>query len=407
MSGVRAQRRTERNRRTERRRATRRHAMAAAASVVVAVGTLSGVLAATGGGDEDTAGPRPEASVSALYVPPLPARPSPSATASASPSPSPSPSRTSAKPTRPAPKPSVAKSRAPKPPAPRTVSADLYRHPQSQVLDWVRAHPGDPRRAVIESRIADQPAAVWFASYDPGAITGRVRAVTSGAAAAGRVPVLVPYAIPDRDCGGASQGGAPDLAAYDGWIRNFAAGLGSGPVIVVLEPDSIALADCLSDGERAARYASLARAGKALRAANPRAKVYFDAGHSGWHSAAKMAGALREAGAATSGDGIFTNVSNFHATADEAAYARRVLAELGGPSHLGAVIDTSRNGNGAPAPGAWCDPAGRALGRTPTTRTGASRIDAYLWVKLPGESDGCSGAAGEFSADYAYDLATG
>ncbi|WP_418962974.1 glycoside hydrolase family 6 protein [Streptomyces lavendofoliae] len=408
MSGARAQRRRERDRQAGRRRTARRHAMAAAASVVVAVGTVSGLLTATGGEADDTAGPRPEVTGSAPYVPPLPARPRPTATASATVSPSPSPSRTPAKPSLPpAPKPSVKKREESGDPAPRTVSASLYRHPASQVLDWVRANPGDPRRAVIASRIADQPAAVWFAEYDPGAITGRVRAVTSGAAAAGRVPVLVPYAIPDRDCGGASQGGAPGLAAYDGWIRDFAAGLGGGPVVVVLEPDSIALADCLSKAGRAARYASLARAGKTLRAANPRAKVYFDAGHSGWHTAAKMAGALREAGAATSGDGIFTNVANFHTTAEEAAYARRVLTALGGPSHLGAVIDTSRNGNGAPAPGEWCDPAGRSLGRTPTTRTGDARIDAYLWIKLPGESDGCSGAAGEFSADYAYDLATG
>ncbi|MBK3561609.1 glycoside hydrolase family 6 protein, partial [Streptomyces sp. MBT56] len=55
----------------------------------------------------------------------------------------------------------------------------------------------------------------------------------------------------------------------------------------------------------------------------------------------------------------------------------------------------------------WCDPAGRALGRTPTTRTGEARIDAYLWVKLPGESDGCSAAPGAFSPEYAHGLATG
>ncbi|GAA3369156.1 hypothetical protein GCM10020367_10410 [Streptomyces sannanensis] len=260
---------------------------------------------------------------------------------------------------------------------------------------------------LIESRIAAQPAAVWFADYSPDTITRRVRAVTSGAAAAGRVPVLVPYAIPDRDCGGASEGGAPDLAAYDAWIRAFAAGLGSGPVIVILEPDSIAQSDCLSDKERAGRYASLARAGRTLRAADPRARVYFDAGHSGWHGAEKQATELRKAGAATSGDGIFTNVSNFRRTADEVAYARRVLAALGGSENLGAVIDTSRNGNGAPPAGEWCDPAGRALGRPPTTRTGEARIDAYLWVKLPGESDGCKGSAGAFAPSYAYELAGG
>ncbi|MEE1751456.1 glycoside hydrolase family 6 protein [Streptomyces sp. SP18CS02] len=375
--------------------------MAAAASAVVAVGTVSGLLSVSeADGRSDTARPL----VSGAPVPqPLPARPEPP-----SPSPSPSPAKPSASASA-SPKPK-ASPKAPKAPAQRQVplvDADLYRHPDSQVLDWIRANGDDPRRALIESRIAAQPAAVWFAEYDPGAITGRVRSVTSGAAAVGRVPVLVPYAIPDRDCGGASQGGAPDLDAYDGWIRGFAEGLGSGPVIVVLEPDSIALADCLSDSGRAARYASLARAGRALKAANPQARVYFDAGHSGWHPATEMASALRAAGAASSGDGIFTNVSNFHRTADEVAYARRVLAALGGPSRLGAVIDTSRNGNGAPAPGEWCDPSGRALGQTPTTGTGAARIDAYLWIKLPGESDGCKGAAGSFTPDYAYDLATG
>ncbi len=115
----------------------------------------------------------------------------------------------------------------------------LYSHPDSQVLDWVASHPGY-YRAVIESRIADRPAAVWFADFTPATITARVRAVTAGAAAEGRVPVVVPYAIPQRDCGGASQGGAPDFAAYDGWIDDFAAGLGDDEVIVILEPDSVA-----------------------------------------------------------------------------------------------------------------------------------------------------------------------
>ena len=104
----------------------------------------------------------------------------------------------------------------------------------------MRAHPDDPRRAVIASRIAGRPVAVWFADHSPDTVTARVRAVTSAGAAQGRVPVLVPYAIPDRDCGGHSRGGAPDPDACDDWIDRFAAGLGTGEVIVVLEPDSVA-----------------------------------------------------------------------------------------------------------------------------------------------------------------------
>ncbi|WP_329344461.1 glycoside hydrolase family 6 protein [Streptomyces sp. NBC_00663] len=371
--------------------------MVAAASVVVAVGAATGMVSALGDGrGVDEARPEVTESPTLDIRPPAPS-PSPSVTTRSA-----SPSVTPKKKASPTPTKTEAEKRQPS-----TASVRLYRHPDSQVLDWVRENTGDPRHDVIESRIADQPAAVWFAEYAPDTVTARVGSVTAGAAAQGRVPVVVAYTIPGRDCGGASQGGAPDLDAYDAWIDRFAAGLGSGEVVVILEPDSIAQSECLSGGRRADRFASLARAGRVMKAANPKARVYYDAGHSGWHPAAKQAELLRQAGAASaaSSDGIFSNVSNFHRTADEIAYDRQVLAALGGPAGLGAVIDTSRNGNGAPADGEWCDPDGRKLGRTPTLNTGEARIDGYLWVKLPGESDGCKGAPGTFTPSYAYDLA--
>lgn len=397
MSGLRAQRLAAR--RAARRRAVGRTAMVAAASLVVAVGTATGMLSALDGrhgSDEARTGPvsgaphqEPDAP-SAVPSTSEPAPPSPPASATASPA-----AETSASPS--------AKKASPAPP-----KALLYSYPSSQVLDWIRDNPRDRRAGVIEARIADRPAAVWFADYTPATLTSRVRAVTSGGAAQGRVPVVVAYAIPNRDCGGASQGGAPDLGAYDAWIDRFAAGLGSGEVVVVLEPDAIAQSDCLPAAGRADRFASLARAGRVLKSADPRARVYYDAGHSGWHPAASQAALLRQAGAASaaSSDGIFSNVSNFHTTSAEIAYDRQVLAALAGPSSLGAVIDTSRNGNGAPPDGEWCDPAGRKIGRPPTLNTGEPEIDAYLWVKLPGESDGCKGTPGTFSPSYAYDLAS-
>ena len=374
-------------------RAARRSVLVVAASVVVAVGTVTGMIKAL---DDDRGAntARPDATGATLLVP-LPDVPSASNSPSAKAS-------SSARPKK-----SATAGTVRKPRRTATVSPRLYRHPESQVLDWVRDHPDDPRTEVIESRIADQPAAVWFADFTPSTITSRVRAVTSGAAAQGRVPVVVPYAIPDRDCGGASEGGADDFTAYDAWIDDFAAGLGSGEVVVILEPDSVAQADCLSDSQRADRFAVLARAGRVLKAADPKARVYYDAGHSDWNPAGQQAALLKQAGAASAAasDGIFSNVSNFHATSAEIAYDRQVLGALGALGGLGAVIDTSRNGNGAPAGGQWCDPPGRKIGRAPTLDTGEARIDGYLWVKLPGESDGCKGAAGTFSPSYAYDLA--
>jgi endoglucanase len=64
------------------------------------------------------------------------------------------------------------------------------------------------------------------------------------------------------------------------------------------------------------------------------------------------------------------------------------------------VVDTSRNGQGPWAPPAghpagdpqdWCNPPDRGLGLRPTANTGASLIDALLWIKIPGESDGQCG----------------
>lgn len=194
MPGVRAGGRTEARRR---RRAARRHTMAALASAVVAAAAATGVIAA-GADDGGRTTALPDTTASPVLEP-LPAVPTPTASpsASATAAPSPSPSRTPRR--SPAPSPSPKRSSAP------AVSAGLYRHPRSQVLDWVGAHRDDPRRPLIESRIAAQPAAVWFPAHNPGAVTGQVRGVTSAAAAAGRTPVLVPYAIPDRDCGGASE----------------------------------------------------------------------------------------------------------------------------------------------------------------------------------------------------------
>ncbi|MCF4121323.1 glycoside hydrolase family 6 protein [Antribacter sp. KLBMP9083] len=60
------------------------------------------------------------------------------------------------------------------------------------------------------------------------------------------------------------------------------------------------------------------------------------------------------------------------------------------------VVDTSRNGLGPwDAPDGvysdaedWCNPPARGLGSAPTLDTGNRLVDAHLWIKVPGESDG-------------------
>ncbi|WP_372347896.1 glycoside hydrolase family 6 protein [Streptomyces sp. KL116D] len=258
--------------------------------------------------------------------------------------------------------------------------------------------------ARLIDRIATRPQAVWLNDPNPGPT---VRSVTLAAARAHRTAVLVTYHIPHRDCGAYSSGGARDAAAYRAYVDSFAAGLGSRGAYVVVEPDAVAstVAGCAGANTKE-RYALLAYAIQRI-AARPHTRVYLDAGNATWiPDVWQLAAALRSAGVARAA-GVALNVSNYRTTAETSAYGKRLVAALGGGKHM--VIDTSRNGNG-PYTGtdAWCNPPGRALGTPPTTRTGNPLVDAYLWVKRPGESDGtCRGGpgAGQWWAGKGLELA--
>src|SRR5207247_940068 len=123
-----------------------------------------------------------------------------------------------------------------------------------------------------------------------------------------------------------------------------------------------------------------------------------------WQSASTMATRLNGAGIANA-NGFSLNVSNFYYTSEQVTYGN-VLSALVDGKHY--VVDTSRNGLGSAGDNLWCNPAGRALGERPTTATGSALADAYLWIKVPGESDGsCNGnpAAGTWMPEYALGLA--
>ncbi|MCT9084357.1 glycoside hydrolase family 6 protein [Streptomyces fulvoviolaceus] len=185
----------------------------------------------------------------------------------------------------------------------------------------------------------------------------------------------------------------------------------------------------------------------------PNVYNYIDAGHHGWigwdDNFAPSATVMKEAATsegATVNDvhGFITNTANYSALkennftindtvagksvreskwvdwnryVDELSFAqafRNQLVTTGFNSGIGMLIDTSRNGWGGTArptgPGAvtdvdtyvnggrydrrihignWCNQSGAGLGERPQANPAAG-IDAYVWMKPPGESDGSS-----------------
>ncbi|WP_328300855.1 glycoside hydrolase family 6 protein [Streptomyces sp. NBC_00435] len=280
--------------------------------------------------------------------------------------------------------------------------------PQSDAARQVAAWEAQGRNsdAQVLRRIADRPMALWGPAGDPGPEIRRARA---GARAAGRTLVLVAYNIPYRDCGQHSAGGARDAAAYRSWIGAFADNIADTKALVVLEPDAIAhLVDgCTRADHHDERLRLLSEAVDRLKR-NKNTRVYLDAGNPAWiPDPAKLVGPLYEAGL-DHADGFSLNVSNFQPSEAGREYGATLSKATRG-KHF--VIDTSRNGDG-PLQGnreqAWCNPPGRALGTPPTAGTGDPLVDAYLWIKRPGESDGtCRGGppAGTWWPDYALGLA--
>lgn len=248
------------------------------------------------------------------------------------------------------------------------------------------------------AKMADKPIATWLGEWS-GDVQAVANDLTTKAAASGSVPVMVAYNIPYRDCGSYSAGGAAKGSDYRTWINKVAAGIGSREAIVIVEPDALAQISCLPESGRTERYQLLKDAVAALNA-NGKNHVYIDAGNPKWVSAKDMASRLTQAGVATAA-GFALNVSNFYTTAENKVYGDQLTSMVNKPY----VIDTGRNAKGSHN-GQWCNPWGSGLGDKPTTNT-TGNVDAYLWVKVPGESDGqCNGgpAAGTWWQAYADDL---
>lgn len=283
------------------------------------------------------------------------------------------------------------------PPTPGSPLAgmQLFVDPQSraaaQAAQWRTTRPAD---AAAMDQIASQPIAIWMTSSTPD-VRASAAGVVARAAAQGAVPVFATYNIPNRDCSGAGGGDA----SYRTWIRAFAAGL-TRQSVVILEPDAIPQADCLTPSARAARYALIADAVQVLKAAN--AIVYLDAGHARWLSPQDIGQRLLLSGIAQA-DGFALNVAHYLTTSSSITYGEAISRETGG-KHF--IIDTGRNGRGGSGT-EWCNVPDQALGANPTVNTGHPLVDALLWVKQPGESDGtCNGGppAGTWWPEYALGL---
>jgi endoglucanase len=318
-----------------------------------------------------------------------------------------------------------------------------------QIADLTSSGHKDLARKI--RTMIDTPQAVWVTGGSGKRLTQSIKAEAHRAAGKKELPVFVAYNIPFRDCAQYSAGGATTVAEYKAWVDAFAAGIGNSPAAVLLEPDGLGIipwytsvngqqewcqpADANPTTAAAERFEMLNYAVQQFKAL-PKTSVYLDGTHSAWLGVGDIADRLIKAGVRNA-DGFFLNVSNYETTerqlkfgtwiskcieyaetnpitncasqyypADPNDFSTWVKTDAWYDANVGNVspdelahfvIDTSRNGQGPwtppagnawPDPQVWCNPPDRGLGVRPTTQTGNPLADAFLWVKIPGQSDG-------------------
>ena len=148
--------------------------------------------------------------------------------------------------------------------------APFYVNPNSSAMRAAQhADPPSPELTAI----ANTPQAYWIV---PGSSAATVAKYTGDANAAGAIPVLALYGIPHRDCGSFAAGGLGSAGEYRGWIDGIANDVGASRAAIIVEPDALAMADCLSGDQRQERY-DLIRYAVDTLTRNPAAAVYVDA----------------------------------------------------------------------------------------------------------------------------------
>ena len=216
-----------------------------------------------------------------------------------------------------------------------------------------------------------------------------------------QLPILVIYNIPNRDVGQWSKGGAKSREDYIDFIHRFARGVGNKSPIIIYEPDALPHSTLMNKADKEWRL-DLMRESLEILTKECNGIVYIDIGHPAWLKPYIVNRLLTK----VSNDkvrGFSVNSCNYRTTEECLKWSDKIC-KLRPDDYF--VIDTSRNGNGS-LNNEWCNPHGRALGVPPTTDTPHKKCDAYLWIKVPGESDGkCNKGprAGKFWPDIAVEL---
>ncbi|GAB9474602.1 hypothetical protein Gpo141_00011722 [Globisporangium polare] len=247
-----------------------------------------------------------------------------------------------------------------------------------------------PDAAFAISELEKHTIATWYSDRN-GDYASTAKELVTSCPDSSRLSVVV-YGLPNKDCdAGYSAGGSNKNAGdYSNYINTLSGIIGQRKVMYILEPDAVGLLAKTGGCAESNGYKANLQTAVKILSSNPNAEIYLDVGY--WtlqygSSTSIVASLVRDIAAAGRVKGITLNTSNYRSNSELATLCSNFQGAIGnGDMHC--IFDTSRNYNGSPSSNEWCNTKSAGIGKVPTSDTGLSNVDYFIWIKPPGESDG-------------------
>lgn len=268
----------------------------------------------------------------------------------------------------------------------------IYRGPIDGVYPAYQSAHGRNRR--LMAKIALRPLTIWAGSWYADSYARTVAQQIVQDTTGGNPDVLSQVAIFRLDPweGGACPGSwnSGDQGSYHAWINQFAAGIGTSRVALILQPD-LPFALCAPSPVPLRLVASAATRFNALR----HTTVYIDVGAAQWASVSQAVSLLERAGIRHA-RGFALDVTQYGSTALELEYGGQIVRALAAAGVPGKHFVVNTDENGAPFL------AGQVHGNSNETRACTSPHDSVcVTLGIPPTTDVTNPRWGLSAADRA------
>ena len=245
--------------------------------------------------------------------------------------------------------------------------------------------------------MATYPLPIWYTDKDSHSLENIKNTLQNCGQS---ISVVIIYGMPNKDCAAHESSGGTNQNEndYQQFITNLHNIVNDSEIIYIIEPDAISLSTDNKCGIQN-NYIGNIKNALSILSKNPNARIYLDIGYwtllYGDQQIEEILNIINIIDPDKKIKGISLNLSNYRTNTETINSCQRIN-DLSNNRYK-CIIDTSRNANGPNNDNTWCNLKSAGIGTTPTSDTGNSNVDYFLWLKPAIEVDGhCYGSSNSY-----------